>query len=169
MSTPGPDSERWWWDTATILSKSWDLYENRLLEIQFYDVSWCQMSSLVTPSWYLRKSPYVSWFIFKIIDFWCFLVDLWGSHVKSPGGECFAPPLIRRMSVPSFLLPNGIQMKNSRFRLKWCSTSIPTVSTPGPDSESWWWDTATILSNSWDFYENRLLEIQFYDVSWFST
>ena len=34
----------------TILSKSWKSWENRLLEIKFYEVSWSQMSSLVTPN-----------------------------------------------------------------------------------------------------------------------
>ena len=40
-------------------------------------VLWTLVVSIVIPgdSWYLRKAPFVSWFIFKIIDCWWFLVD----------------------------------------------------------------------------------------------
>ena len=49
MFTPGSESDRWYATPVTILSKSCFLFwENILFEIKFYDVSWCQISSLVT-------------------------------------------------------------------------------------------------------------------------
>ena len=37
---------------------------------------------ILSHSWYPRKSPYVSWFICNIIDFWWFLVDFLCSHLR---------------------------------------------------------------------------------------
>ena len=60
-------------------------------------VLWSLAVSNVIPgvSWYLRKSPYASWFIFRIIDSWWFLMDFWCSHVmrvlrtpSHPHDEC---------------------------------------------------------------------------------
>ena len=61
---------------------------------------------------------------------------------------------------------NRIQLKNSRHRPSWFSTYIPTVSTSGSDSERRRWDTATIFWESWTSWENWLLEMEFYEVSW---
>ena len=85
MSTPGSESDHWWVRSATILSESWDFYENRLLEIKFYDVSLCQMSSLVIPDTLgsLHTCPdslQDHWFWWFLVDF---CVRRWG--------ECFAP------------------------------------------------------------------------------
>ena len=60
-------------------------------------VLWSLVVSNIIPShsWYPRKSPYVFWFIFKIIDCWWFLMDFWCSQVwrvlripSHPQDEC---------------------------------------------------------------------------------
>ena len=100
MSAPGHKSEHTGSNTATCFYKFLNILRN---VTSWNQVLWNLVVSnvILSDSSYLRKSPYVSWFIFKIIDFWWFLLNFWCSHVRSPGGECFAPPLIRRMSAPS--------------------------------------------------------------------
>jgi hypothetical protein len=96
VSTPGSESKHRCGTSATILWKSWDFWENRLLEIMFYEVSWCLMSSLVTPNTQgsLHTCPGSISRSLICDDFW------WISGVLM-WGECFVPLLIRRMSAPS--------------------------------------------------------------------
>ena len=83
---------------SLLFQKRASSWEFQLLENELYDVLWCQMSSLVTPdllrSFHSCPGSFSRSFIFD--DF------LWisGVLVKSPGGDCFAPLLIRRMSAP---------------------------------------------------------------------
>ena len=49
VPTLGFGSDHRWWRSATILSKLRESWEKWLLEIEFDQVSWCEMSSLVTP------------------------------------------------------------------------------------------------------------------------
>ena len=109
------------WDRVNISDEILNIWKIRT---SWNIVSWSFVMSNVIPgsSWYLRKSPHVSWLIFKIVDFWWFLVDFGCSHVRSRGGECFAPPLIRKMSAQSFLQSNCLQIKNSLHQLSWFST-----------------------------------------------
>ena len=116
VSTPGSESEKWRYHISTIFWTSWNSWENRLLEIKFYDISWCQISSLVTPdtpgslhtcTGSFSRSLFFWWIL---VDFWCFsgfLDAFWcisgvPSHpqMRAPGGECFAPPLPLQEGVP---------------------------------------------------------------------
>ena len=47
MSTPGSESEIWKYYVATMFAKPYNSYKNQLLEIKFYDISRCQISSLM--------------------------------------------------------------------------------------------------------------------------
>ena len=81
-----------------------------ILRISIYwnQVLWSSVRSNMIPghSWHLRKAPYMSWFIFKIIDFWCFS-GVWSSS--------------------SSVLSNRIQLHNSRHWWSWFHTQTPTV------------------------------------------
>ena len=61
-------------------------------------------------SWYPRKSTYVSWFIFKIMNFHDFL---WISRILM-WGECFAPRLLCKSapSVRRFCKTNKTNLEN---------------------------------------------------------
>ena len=97
MSTPCSEFERWGWDTATLLTDFQKTWEFGVLEIEFYEVSWRHMSSLVTPdtpgSLHLCPGSFSRSLIFD--DFW------WISGVLM-WGECFAPLLLCKRSAPSF-------------------------------------------------------------------
>ena len=73
--------------------KSW---EHWLLHITFYEVSWCQMQSLVTPHTSTRTQPCPG-----SLSRTLFSHEFLANSCVLKWGECVAPPLIRRMSAPS--------------------------------------------------------------------
>jgi len=88
--------------------------------ISWNQVLWSLAVSNIIPcdSWYPRKSPYVSWFIFKIIYSWWFLVDFLCSRV-TPLDESASHPLIRRMSGPRLLFRCPVSPWSHYYSLSW--------------------------------------------------
>ena len=78
VSTLSSESDHRCWTSATILSNFQKYWEHRLLEMMFYEVSWCRMSSLMFPD---------TWFIFKTIDYLLFLMDFSCSQVRIVGHD----------------------------------------------------------------------------------
>ena len=128
VSTSGSESDHWCCPQLIFWSNSREYLGHRLLEIKFYEVSWCQMSSLVTldtpGSLHTRPGSFSRSLISD--DFWY----ICGVFMWCPTEESASHPLSSTRWVPQVsMIPNDKFVSNivllefclyvQRFKLFW--------------------------------------------------